>query len=266
MIEACFRQLKGIKQIAVFDTAFHQSMPDKAKMYGLPYSYYKEGLRKYGFHGISYSYILSELRSLLGKIPKKVIICHLGNGASICAIKNGKSIDTSMGFTPLEGLVMATRAGNVDFGLILHILKNKDISIDSLYGLLNKKSGLLGISGISYDLREIIPKRTKNKRAMLAIDVFVYNIAKYIGSYISALKGIDALIFTAGIGRNPYIREKVVESLSHMGIKIDKKLNKKADDTGISILSSKNSKAAAYYIKTNEELMINREINRILGK
>jgi len=205
-ILACKKLLPGIKQAAVFDTAFHQTLPAQAYIYGLPYLYYKKfGIRKYGFHGTSHEYVAREaarlLREPLSRL--KIITCHLGNGCSITAVKNGKSIDTSMGFTPLEGLVMGTRCGDIDPALVTYLMQRRSLDTRQVENILNKKSGLLGISGISNDMRILERRRTfKNKLATLAIEVFIYRIKKYIGAYTAIMAGIDALVFTAGIGEN----------------------------------------------------------------
>jgi len=217
-ILACQKLLPGVKQVAVFDTAFHQSIPAHAYIYGLPYDYYQRlGIRKYGFHGTSHQYVSLEAGRILKKPLNKLklITCHLGNGCSITAIDKGRSIDTSMGFTPLEGLVMGTRCGDLDPALITHIMRKKKLDIKQMELILNKESGLKGISGISNDMRSLEAKaKSGNKRARLAIDIFVYRIRKYIGAYLSVLGGLDALIFTAGIGENQAgIRKKICKGL-----------------------------------------------------
>ncbi|RKY31411.1 MAG: acetate kinase [Candidatus Omnitrophota bacterium] len=244
-ILACRRLLPGVKQVAVFDTAFHQSLPEYAYIYGLPYEYYKKyGIRKYGFHGTSHEYVAFEaarrLKKPIGKL--KIITCHLGNGCSITAVNQGKSIDTSMGFTPLEGLVMGTRSGDIDPALVTYIMRKKKLNISSIDDILNKESGLKGISGISNDMR-VLKKRSQGMRlAKLAIDIFVYRIKKYIGAYIAVLGGIDALVFTAGIGENQeFIRRKVCSG-------IGKFLKKKP---------------RILVIPTNEELMIARQAYKL---
>ncbi len=217
-IMACKKLLPGIKQAAIFDTAFHQSIPEHAYIYGLPYEFYvKFGIRKYGFHGTSHEYVANEAARILGKPLKesKIITCHLGNGCSIAAVSHGRSIDTSMGFTPLEGLVMGTRCGDIDPALITYIMHKKNMPIKDMDYLLNYLSGLKGISGISNDMRVLESNsRQGNKRAKLAVDVFVYRIKKYIGAYMSVLSGCDAVVFTAGIGENQkVIRQRVVKGL-----------------------------------------------------
>lgn len=246
-ILACSKLLPGIKQVAVFDTAFHQTLPDYAYIYGLPYTYYKKlGIRKYGFHGTSHEYVASEAARLLRKPLNrlKIITCHLGNGCSITAIKYGKSIDTSMGFTPLEGLIMGTRCGDIDPALVSFIMQKKGLDVQKIEDILNKKSGLLGISGISNDMRILERYRAhKNKRANLAIDVFIYRIKKYIGAYTAIMGGADALIFTAGIGENQKrIREKICQG----------------------IFSHLKKKPKILVIPTNEELMIARKAYQLV--
>ncbi|RJP29116.1 MAG: acetate kinase [Candidatus Omnitrophota bacterium] len=248
-IMSCKKLLPGIKQVAVFDTAFHQTLPDYAYTYGLPLEYYsKYGIRKYGFHGTSHEYVAHEAARLMKKpINKsKIITCHLGNGCSITAIKNGRSIDTSMGFTPLEGLLMGTRCGDIDPALVTYIMKLKKISADEADSLLNKRSGLKGISGISNDMR-LLEKKSKqgNKRARLAIDIFVYRIKKYIGAYIAAMGGLDALVFTAGIGEN----QKRIRQLVTSGL-----------------FSFMNKKPKVLVIPTNEELLIARKAYGLISK
>jgi len=221
-ILACKRLLPGTKQVAVFDTAFHQTLPDYAYIYGLPYEYYKRfGIRKYGFHGSSHEYVAHEAAAVLKKSLNilRIITCHLGNGCSITAVNRGKSIDTSMGFTPLEGLIMGTRCGDIDPALVTYIMRKKRFSILEIDDILNKASGLKGISGISNDMRQLQDKaKTGNKRAKLAIDIFIYRIKKYIGAYAAIMGGVDALVFTAGIGENQKrIRKKICEGIfSHL--------------------------------------------------
>lgn len=221
-ILACKRLLPGTKQVAVFDTAFHQTLPDYAYIYGLPYEYYKRfGIRKYGFHGASHEYVAHEAASILKKSLNilRIITCHLGNGCSITAVNRGKSIDTSMGFTPLEGLIMGTRCGDIDPALVTYIMRKKRFSISQIDDILNKASGLKGISGISNDMRQLQDKaKIGNKRAKLALDIFIYRIKKYIGAYAAIMGGVDALVFTAGIGENQKrIRKKICEGIfSHL--------------------------------------------------
>ncbi len=246
-ILACQKLLPGVKQVAVFDTAFHQSIPAHAYIYGLPYDYYQRlGIRKYGFHGTSHQYVSLEAGRILKKPLNKLklITCHLGNGCSITAIDKGRSIDTSMGFTPLEGLVMGTRCGDLDPALITHIMRKKKLDIKQMELILNKESGLKGISGISNDMRSLEAKaNVGNKRARLAIDIFVYRIRKYIDAYLSVLGGLDALIFTAGIGENQAaIRKKICKGL----------------------FDSLGKHVKIMVIPTNEELMIARQTYKLI--
>jgi len=259
-MKVCKEFLPNVKQVAVFDTCFHSNMPEKAFVYGVPYKYYKEhGIRRYGFHGTSHHYVSEKAAEILKKDYKKlkIITCHLGNGSSIAAVMNGKSVDTSMGFTPLEGIVMGTRCGDIDPAIILFLMKKEKLSVKEMDSILNKKSGLLGISGISPDVRVLWDNEKKgNKRAHLTLDVLAYRITKYIGSYISVLNGVDAIVFTAGIGENAYyLREKILKNFEYIGLKIDKKRNKNNE----LIISADNSKIKALVIPTNEELQIARE-------
>jgi len=253
--------------VAVFDTAFHQTMPQHAYMYAIPYEYYeKYHIRRYGFHGTSHRYVSKIASEMLGKPYNelKIITCHLGNGSSVAAVKNGESIDTSMGFTPLEGLVMGTRSGDIDPAIVKFLVSNVGMSIDEVDNVLNKKSGLLGLSGVSSDKRDVRDAAEKgNKRAQLAIDVFYYRIKKYIGAYAAAMGGVDAIVFTAGIGENSDIaREKICEGLEFLGVKVDKEKNNirgKAVD-----VSTDDAKVRVLVIPTNEELMIARDTKEIV--
>ena len=247
-IYACQRLLRNLPQAAVFDTAFHQSMPSFAYLYGLPYSSYKRyGIRRYGFHGISHRYVANQTSRILQRPLKslKIITCHLGNGCSITAIDRGKSIDTSMGFTPLEGLVMGTRCGDIDPAAVLYLMRRKKLNIAKTGELLNKSSGLLGLSGKSNDMRDILKLVHRgNQRANIALEVFIYRIKKYIGAYIAVMNGCDVVVFTAGIGENqPYIRKNVCQGLSSL-------INK--------------FKIRILVIHTNEELMIARDTYRLV--
>ncbi len=249
-----------IPQVAVFDTAFHHTMPQHAFMYAIPYALYKKyGIRRYGFHGTSHRYVSSRACEILGVDPKtvKVITCHLGNGASACAIKYGESVDTSMGFTPLEGLIMGTRSGDIDMGAVSYIMDKEKIGTKSASILFNKHSGLLGITGISSDSREILAAADKgDERCILAIEMFNYRIKKYIGAYAAAMGGVDVLIFTGGIGENSVsTRVSVCEDLEFLGIEIDQKIN--AGVRGEErIISKEGSKVKVMVVPTNEELMI----------
>ncbi len=244
--------------VAVFDTAFHQTMPAANYMYAVPYEDYKEhGVRKYGFHGTSHYYVSNEAKKMLNKEDSKVIVCHLGNGSSVCAVRDGKSIDTSMGLTPLEGLVMGTRSGDIDAGVLSYLMEKKGMSADETVNYLNKKSGLLGVSGISSDLREIIEAcENGDERAEVCIDMKCNRIKKYICSYAGMLEGVDAICFTAGIGENAdLIREKVCSGLEFMGIEIDEDKNKVRNDKNREI-NKDTSKTKIYVIPTNEEFVI----------
>ncbi|MBP7792366.1 MAG: acetate kinase [Candidatus Goldbacteria bacterium] len=258
-IVAAEKIFPDVPQVAVFDTAFHQTMHKEAYIYGLPYELYERyHIRKYGFHGTSHEYVSQRAAEILKKDYKKIkiITCHLGNGCSITAIKNGQSTDTSMGFTPLEGLVMGTRTGDMDPYVVLYIMEKEHLNTKEMNDLLNKKSGLKGISGISNDMREIMDAAANgNIRAQYAIDIFTYRITKYIGSYAAAMGGVDAVVFTGGIGENaPAIRQQALEPLEFMGLKIDKKANESKEKE--KIISARNSKIKVLVIPTNEELMI----------
>lgn len=257
-IEIAQKILPNVPNVAVFDTAFHQTMPSSNFMYALPYEDYKEyGVRKYGFHGTSHYYVSNEAKKLLNKDDSKIIVCHLGNGSSVCAVKDGKSIDTSMGLTPLEGLIMGTRSGDIDAGVLSYLMEKKNMNVNETVNYLNKKSGLLGVSGISSDLREIIEaSKNGDERAKISIDMKCNRIKKYICSYAGILEGVDAICFTAGIGENAdLVREKVCSGLEFMGIEIDKDKNKIRDDKSREINKS-NSKTKIYVIPTNEEFVI----------
>ena len=261
-IAACQKLMPGTPMVAVFDTAFHQTMPEEAYMYGLPYEYYeKYKVRRYGFHGTSHSFVSKRTADILGKdySDLKTIVCHLGNGASICAVLNGKSVDTSMGLTPLEGLVMGTRSGDIDPAILEFLAKKEDMDITALMNMLNKKSGVHGVSGISSDFRDLTAgAEAGNKRAKIAIDVFAYRVAKYVGSYAAAMNGVDAIAFTAGIGENVcLVREKVCEYLGYLGITLNKEANAKRGEE-IEI-STPDSKVKVLVVPTNEELAIARE-------
>ena len=259
-VRAVQELMPGLPQVGVFDTAFHQTMPKEAYMYAVPYELYeKYGVRRYGFHGTSHRYVSQRVCEFLGVKPegKKIITCHIGNGASIAAVKDGKCIDTSMGLTPLEGLMMGTRSGDIDGGAITFIQKKLGLDADGMSNLLNKKSGMLGITGISSDMREIDAACEEgNERAKLAIEMYNYRIRKYIGAYAAAMDGCDIIVFTAGVGENQTsMREKVCEGLSFMGVKIDAEKN-----SGIhgeeAVISTPDSKVTVVVIPTDEELMI----------
>jgi len=258
-IRAMEELIPGIPQVGVFDTAFHQTMEPKAYMYGIPYALYKKyGIRRYGFHGTSHRYVTKRACELLGVDynTQKIISCHLGNGASVAAIKNGKSFDTSMGFTPIEGLVMGTRCGDLDVGVVHYIMEKEEIGLRSASTLFNKHAGMLGISGVSSDMREIEQAKAKgNERATLALDIYNYKVKKYIGSYIAAMGGLDILIMTGGIGENAgTTREGVLCDLDFLGISLDYEKNKSFRSEGL--ISTPESKVKIIVVPTDEELMI----------
>lgn len=261
-IRACQEIMPNVPMVGVFDTAFHQTMPKKAYLYGLPYEYYeKYKVRRYGFHGTSHSFVSKHTAEYLGLDLEnsKIIVAHLGGGASISAVLNGKCVDTSMGLTPLEGLVMGTRSGDIDPAIMEFIAKKENLTIDDMMDVLNKKSGVEGLSGVSSDFRDLEKAYYEgNQRAIDACEVFAYRVAKYIGSYVAAMNGVDAIAFTAGIGENTqFIREKIVAYLGYLGITLDKEANQaRGVDT---IISTKDSKVPVCIIPTNEELAIARE-------
>ncbi|MCX8054304.1 MAG: acetate kinase [Ignavibacteria bacterium] len=260
----------SVPQVAIFDTAFHSTMPETAYLYAIPYQYYRRyKIRKYGFHGTSHRYIAYRYRVLTGKTKDdtNIITLHLGNGSSACAIKHGKSIDTSMGFTPLEGLMMGTRCGDIDPTIIDFLHHKEGSSIDEIFNMLNKRSGLLGISGLTNDMRDLEVEITEHqdRRAQLAIDMFCSRIVKYVGAYLTAMNGADAICFSAGIGENaPDVRAKVCEHLEFLGVKIDKKLNNKMIRGKEGVISTPDSKLQVYVIPTNEELVIARDTCRVV--
>jgi acetate kinase len=261
-IRACQALMPGVPMVAVFDTAFHQTMPAKAYMYGVPYECYeKYKVRKYGFHGTSHSYVSKRVAEVDGSDynSTKTIVCHLGNGSSICAVENGKSVDTSMGLSPLEGLIMGTRSGDIDPSAVEFIANKEGLDMAGVMNLLNKKSGVDGISGISSDFRDLKAAMDEgNERATLAINMFCYRVAKYVGSYVAAMNGVDIIAFTAGIGENSgWLREMVCDYLGYLGVKLDAEANKVAGEE--QLISTADSKVKVYVIPTNEELAIARE-------
>ena len=261
-INACKELMPNVPMVTVYDTAFHQTMPKKAYLYGLPYEYYeKYKVRRYGFHGTSHSFVSKRTAEFLGMDinNSKIIVAHLGNGASISAVLNGKCVDTSMGLTPLEGLVMGTRSGDIDPAIMEFIAKKENLDIEGVMNVLNKKSGVQGISQLSSDFRDLEAAYLEgNELAINAIEVFSYRVAKYIGSYVAAMNGVDAIAFTAGIGENTEIvREKVLEYLGYLGITLDKEANKKRGEDNL--ISTPDSKVKVCVIPTNEELAIARE-------
>lgn len=262
-INACQKLMPNTPMVAVFDTAFHQTMPEKAYLYGLPYEYYeKYGVRRYGFHGTSHSFVSKHAAEFLGLDfeNSKIIVAHLGNGASISAVLNGKCVDTSMGLTPLEGLVMGTRSGDMDPAIMEYIAKKENLDIAGVMNVLNKKSGVLGVSNnLSSDFRDLEDGMNNgNKFAKAAMEVFCYRVAKYIGSYVAAMNGVDAIAFTAGIGENSgTVRAMVLENLEYLGIAVDEEANKKRGED--LVISTEDSKVKVAVIPTNEELAIARE-------
>jgi len=266
-IRACQELMPDVQMVGVFDTAFHQTMPKSSYIYPLPYELYeKYGIRKYGFHGTSHKYVAQRTAAMLGKdlSELKIITCHLGNGASITAVQNGKSVDTSMGFTPLEGLAMGTRCGDIDPAIVTFIMEKENLDLDGVNNLLNKKSGVLGISGVSSDFRDIEKAAEEgNERVQLALDKFNIRVRKYIAAYAAVMGGVDAIVFTAGLGENSISnREAICENLEFMGVKIDKdKNNTRGKET---IVSTDDSKVKVLVIPTNEELMIARDTVSLL--
>ncbi len=261
-IRAAMETMPGKPNIAVFDTVFHQTIPEERYMYPIPYKYYeKYGIRKYGFHGTSHKYVSRRIAELLGKPVEelKTIVCHLGQGASLCAVKNGKSVDTTMGLTPLGGIPMCARSGDLDPSIVTYIMKNENLSSDEMEMILNKESGTLGVSGVSADFRDIEAEANKgNNRATLALEMYSYKVAQFIAQYIVALDGLDVITFTAGIGENQWtIREKICRYLQCFGVEVDENKNKEFRDEGK--ISSENSKVEVWVVPTNEELMIAKE-------
>lgn len=267
-VEAIEAILPNVPQVGVFDTAFHQTMPAKSFMYPLPYKFYKEdGVRRYGFHGTSHRYVSQRVCEILGvdKTTKKIITCHVGNGGSITAVLYGKSVDTSMGLTPTEGLMMGTRVGDVDPGALTFIMEKHNLTVGDLQKIINKESGVLGISEISSDMRTIEEAVNKgDERAILALDMYEQRIIKYIGAYAAEMGGVDIIVFTGGVGENQTgLRESVCEPLKFMGVEINKELNAKTRGTE-TVISTENSKVKVVVVPTDEELMIARDTNAIV--
>jgi acetate kinase len=262
--------LPAVPQVAVFDTAFHHTIPERAYLYAIPYQYYeKDRIRRYGFHGTSHRYISQKFAQINRSNPRawKLITCHLGNGCSISAVVRGRSLDTSMGFTPIEGLIMGTRSGDVDLGVILYLIKHHQFGPGELEEMLNKESGLIGISGISNDMRDLLRQRkARDKRAQLAVNMFCYHARKYIAAYMSVLRGAHAIIFAGGIGENsPEVRARICSGLRSFGVVLDRDLNKSA--LGIEReISSEESRTKVWVIPTNEELLIARDTVRCISK
>ncbi|MBQ9065636.1 MAG: acetate kinase [Blautia sp.] len=269
-IRVCSELMPGVPQVGVFDTAFHQTMPPKAYLYGLPIKYYKDyKVRRYGFHGTSHSYVSKRAVEFLGLDPanSKVIVCHLGNGSSISAVVNGKCIDTTMGLTPLEGLVMGTRSGNIDPAIMEYVAKKENLDLQGIMNVLNKKSGLLGMSGgVSSDMRDLeAAAEGDNKDARNALDVLAYDVLKFVGGYVAAMNGVDAIVFTAGIGENDgKVRAAVVKNLGYLGVTLDKEANKKRGEEVV--ISTPDSKVKVAVIPTNEELAICRDTVALVKK
>ncbi len=260
-IKSCREVMPGVPMVAVFDTTFHSTMPAKAYMYGIPYSVYdKYKVRKYGFHGTSHKFVSEETIKLLGKKDSKIIVCHLGNGSSISAVKDGKCLDTSMGFTPLEGLVMGTRSGDIDPAASEFIRAKLGLTPEELVQYLNKKCGMLGVSELSSDMRDLEKGINEgNEKAKLAVEVAAYRIKKYIGSYAATLNGVDAIVFTGGIGEHSdLMRRLVMEDMDYLGVDFDFEANKEHSD-GVRVLSKPDSKVKVFILPTNEELSIARE-------
>jgi len=260
----------GVPQVAVFDTAFHSTMPEVSFLYGIPYQHYRRHqIRRYGFHGTSHRYVSYRYRKML-EIPREkvnIITLHLGNGCSACAIKNGESLDTSMGFTPLEGLLMATRSGDIDASILEYLSHKEGMTLQEIDSMLNKQSGLLGLSGLTSDMRELLAEEAENddRRARLAVDIFCHRVRKYIGSYFVALRGADAVVFTGGIGENsPLIRQRICEGLESIGLELDPKKNQELHDRKSGEITAKGSSLRAWVIPTDEELLIARDTYRVI--
>jgi len=273
-IRACRQRLPNVPMVAVFDTAFHQTMPAYAFVYGLPYEMYQDhNIRRYGFHGTSHRYVAIEAGKYLEArgVPlqqQRIVTCHLGNGASVTAVSGGRSLDCSLGFTPLEGLLMGTRSGDLDPAIPLYLIRMRDMDAAEVDQLLNTESGLLGISGVSSDMRDVMEAvRNGNERAQLAVDIFCYRVRKYIGAYAAAMGGLDAVVFTAGIGENaPEIRRDCVRGLEFIGLHLDEASNNSVgDDREVAVISAANSPAYILVIPTDEELMIARDTAAIVG-
>lgn len=268
-INACEKLMPGVPMVAVFDTAFHQTMPAKAYMYGLPYEYYeKYKLRRYGFHGTSHSYVSKRAAEILNRPYEelKTIVCHLGNGASLSAVKYGKCIDTSMGLTPLEGLIMGTRCGDIDPSIIEFIANKENMDIAQIMNVLNKESGVYGLSKrLSSDFRDLWKAEEEgNRYAAIALETFCYNVSKYIGSYVAAMDGVDDIVFTAGVGENDYrVREGIYNNIEYLGIKLDKEANMKRGEEAV--ISTPDSRVKLLVIPTNEELAIARETLELIS-
>lgn len=268
-VNSCREIMGKIPMVAVFDTAFHQTMPQKAYIYGLPYEYYeKYKIRRYGFHGTSHQFVSYHAAEMLKKDIRdlKIIVCHLGNGASVTAVQGGKSVDTSMGLTPLEGLLMGTRSGDIDPAVVEFICKKENLTVEEALNILNKKSGMLGLTGISSDARDVeAAVKEGNERAILTVQSYAYRVAKYIGAYTAAMNGVDAICFTAGLGENHrLLRERVASYLGYLGAELDEVRNDVAGEDAV--ISTDTSKVALLVVPTNEELAIARETKRLVEK
>ena len=266
-IDACRELMPSVPMVAVFDTAFHQTMPRHAYMYAIPKEYYnKYGIRKYGFHGTSHKYVSQRAAQMLGKSIEdtKIIVCHLGNGASVCAVKGGQSVDTSMGFTPLAGVMMGTRSGSIDPSVISFLVEQHGYTIEQVDELLNKKSGVLGISGVSSDFRDVLAASEEgNKRATLALEIFYYKVRTQIAAYAGAMGGVDAIVFTAGIGENSSItRKEILKGLEFFGLELNEENNEIRGK--IQEISTEDSRVKVYVVPTNEELMIARDTAKLV--
>ena len=271
-IRACEKMMPGVPQVAVFDTGFHQTMPDYVYLYALPYEYYeKYHIRRYGFHGTSHRYVSMRAAAMLGKDPAKglkLVTCHLGNGSSIAAVKDGKCFDTTMGLTPLEGIIMGTRCGSIDPAIIPLLMKKENLTPDQIDYIMNKKSGILGVSQVTSDNRDIEEgAKAGNKRYQLVESMLVHQLTKYIGGYAAAMGGVDAIVFAGGIGENnPQYRTRVAEKLAFLGVKIDEELNQKAKRTSVEYdISAPDAKVKMLVIPTNEELMIAKDTMELVG-
>ena len=269
-IKGCLDTMPGTPQVLVFDTAFHQTMEPEAYMYALPYEYYeKYGLRRYGFHGSSHRFVSAEMIKLLGKNAEdtKIVTCHIGNGSSISAVKGGKVMDTTMGFTPLAGIEMGTRCGDIDPAIVPFLMDKEGLTAAQVNDIMNKKSGFLGVTGLSSDSRDIEAAYNEgNEKAKLALDILKHQLKKYIGGYAAAMNGLDAVVFTAGIGENSSIlRELVLSDMEYLGIELDREANKKAFRlSDAMMISTPDSKVKAYVIPTNEELVIAKDTAAIV--
>ena len=271
-IRACEKMMPGVPQVAVFDTGFHQTMPDFAYLYAIPYKYYqKYHIRRYGFHGTSHRYVSMRAAAMLGKDPKdlKIVTCHLGNGSSIAAVKGGKCFDTTMGLTPLEGIIMGTRCGSIDPAIVPLLMKKENMTPDQIDHMMNKESGILGVSEVTSDNRDIEEgAKAGNKRYQLVESMLVHQLTKYIGGYAAAMGGVDAIVFAGGIGENnPQYRTRVAENLAFLGVKIDEELNAKAKRTSVEYdISAPGATVKMLVIPTNEELMIAKDTMELVGK